>query len=121
MSITNKNSNLYLIMELLGKFVPDDIKNKILLLLLGIGRKSTQFISVGFISQRQMMLSCGHHYEINLPEDTVQYAIMCEIRIAKFDAERNNGRKKALGAANTIKKYMNVLDARFKQRYKLLF
>ena len=44
MSITNKNPNLYLIMELLP--VPEDIKNKIILLLLGIGRKSTQIISV---------------------------------------------------------------------------
>jgi hypothetical protein len=121
MSITTKDKNLYLIMEQLGKFVPDDIKYKILLLLLGIGRECNQFISVEFISQRQKMLRCGYHYEINMPAGTVQYAIMCEMRIAKFDAERNNGRKKALGAITTINKYMKKLDARFKQRYKLLF
>ena len=119
MSITNKNPNLYLIMHLLP--VPDDIKNKILLLLLGIGQKGGPFISIGFISQAQKMLSCGYQFEINLQEDTVQYAIMCEMRIAKFYAERDNGKKKALGAINTIEKYKNVLDARFKQRYKLLF
>ena len=118
MSITNKNPNLYLIMELLP--VPDDIKNKILLLLLGIGRKNAQFLSIEYMSRANRM-SCGHHYEINAQEGTVQYAIMCEIRIAKFDGERDNGKKKALGAIKTIKKYMNVLDARFKQRYKLLF
>jgi hypothetical protein len=121
MSITNKNSNLYLIMELLGNKLPDDIKNKILLLLLGIAQTSAQNSSNEYMSRAQKMLRCGHQYEINLQEDTVQYAIMCEMRIAKFDSERNNGKKKALGAANTIKKYMNVLDARFKQRYKLLF
>lgn len=121
MSITNKNPNLYLIMELLGNKLPDDIKNKILLLLLGIGQKRAQFISKEFMSQAHKMLSCGYQYEINLQEGSVQYAIMCEMRIAKFDSERNNGKKKALGAVKTIKKYMNVLDARFKQRYKLLF
>jgi hypothetical protein len=119
MSITNKDPNLYLIMEQLGKFVPDDIKNKILLLLLGIGQKNHS--GKGFMLRAHKVLSCGYQYEIDMQEDTVQYAIMCEMRIAKFDGERNNGRKKALGAANTIKKYMNVLDARFKQRYKLLF
>ena len=119
MSITNKDPNLYLIMEQLGKFVPDDIKNKILLLLLGIGQKNHS--GEEYMLRAHKVLSCGYQYEINMQEDTVQYAIMCEIRIAKFNGERNNGRKKALGAANTIKKYMNVLDARFKQRYKLLF
>ena len=38
MSITNNNLNLNLIMELLGHFVPDDIKHKIFIILLGIGK-----------------------------------------------------------------------------------
>lgn len=120
MSITNKNPNLYLIMRLLEIKLPDDINNKILLLLLGIGQKSAQ-ISKEFISQAQKTLSCGYQYEINIQEGSVQYAVMCEMRIAKFYAERDNGKRKALGAVKTIKKYMNVLDARFKQRYKILF
>ena len=119
MSITNKNPSLYLIMEQLGKLLPDDIKNKIILILLGIGRKSTQIISVEFSFHRGMMLSCGHQYEINLQEGSVQYAIMCEIKIAQFD--QANSKKKALGVIKTIKRYMDVLDARFKQRHKLLF
>jgi len=119
MSITNKNPSLYLIMEQLGKLLPDDIKNKIILILLGIGRKSTQIISVEFSFHRGMMLSCGHQFENYLPAGTVQYAIMCEIQIANFDAAVR--KKKTVGAIKTIKRYMDVLDARFKQRYKLLF
>jgi len=72
MSITNKNQNLYLITELLGKKMPDDIKNKIILLLLGIGKKSeTKYNSKLFCS--------GQQYVINMQNSTVQYEIMCEI------------------------------------------
>jgi hypothetical protein len=119
MSITIKNPSLYLITEQLGKLLPDDIKNKIILLLLGIKEKNTQIIGQKSITQHFLRLNSGHQYEINLQEGSVQYAIMCEIKIAQFD--QANSKKKALGVIKTIKKYLHLLDARFKQRHKLLF
>jgi hypothetical protein len=104
-------------MELLP--VPDDIKNKILLLLLGIKEKYVQIMTPEFINVYHRMFCRGHQFEINVQEGTVQYAIMCEIQIATFDAAVR--KKKTVGAIKTIKRYMNLLDARFKQRYKLLF
>jgi len=119
MSITNNNPNLYLITEQLGKLLPDDIKHKIILLLLGIKDKCAQIIGQKSITQHFLRLNSGHQYEIYLQEGSVQYAIMCEIKIAQFD--QANRKKKALGVIKTIKKYLNLLDDRFKQRYKLLF
>jgi len=112
MSITNKNQNLTLIIELLGNLLPDDIKNKIILLLLGIGKKiDTKYSSNMFCG--------GNQYELNTQINSVQCEIMCEIQIAKFDAAVN--KKKTEGAVKTIKKYMKVLDDKFKLRYKILF
>jgi hypothetical protein len=119
MSITNKTPNLYLIMEQLGKLLPDDIKNKIILLLLGIKEKYAQIMTPDFIRTYHRMFCCGQQFEIYLPTGTLQYAIMCEIQIANFDATCS--KKKTVGAIKNIKKYMNLLDDRFKQRYKLLF
>jgi len=112
MSITNKNQNLTLIIELLGNLLPDDIKNKIILLLLGIGNQI-------YTKYSSSMFCGGNQYEINNHISTVQYEIMCEIQIAKFDAAINQ--KKTVGAVKTIKKYMKVLDDKFKLRYKILF
>jgi hypothetical protein len=115
MSITNNNLNLNLnlIMELLGHFVPDDIKHKIFIILLGIGKCGVKD------AKQHKMLNCGNQYEIRPQENQLQFAIMCEIRIAQFDAAAP--RKKSTGAIKNIKTYMNLLDAKFKQRYTFLF
>ena len=119
MSITNRN--LYLIMELIGNHVPDDIKHKILLLLLGVDNNWTQKICKDFQNKiRHNPMLYGQQYEIRRPqENQVQYLIMCEIKISQFDA--GDSRKKTSGAIRNIKKYMNLLDARFKIRHQNLF
>jgi hypothetical protein len=99
-------------MELLGHFVPDDIKHKIFIILLGIGKSTKN-------TTQHKMLNCGNQYEIRPQENQLQYAIMCEIRIAQFDAAAT--KKKSTGAIKNIKTYMNLLDAKFKQRYTFLF
>ena len=119
MSITNRN--LYLIMKQLDNFVPDDIKHKILLLLLGVDNNWTQQICQEFQKKiRNNPMLHGQQYEIRGPqENQVQYLIMCEIKIAQFDAVTH--KKKSSGAIKNIKKYMNLLDARFKIRHQNLF
>lgn len=110
-------------MEELGKLVPDDIKDKILILLLGVDKIYVKMISRE-IKNRKIRygtaLTCGHQYEIRPQENKVQYAIMWEIRIAQFDADYEAGRRKANGGMLNIRKYMNLLDDRFKKRYKRL-
>ena len=118
MSITNRN--LYLIIQQLGNFVPEDIKHKILLLLLGMDNNWTQKICQEFQKKiRNNPMLYGKQYEIRPQENQLQRLIMCEIRIAQFDAAVN--RKKSSGAIKNIKKYMNLLDARFKIRHQNLF
>lgn len=119
MSITNPN--LYLIMEQLDKLVPEDIKHKILLLLLGIDNSWTQKICNSFKSKiRKNWLLYGHQYEICRPQETqVQYLIMCEIKIAQFDSTES--RRKTGWVIRNILKYMKLLDERFKIRHKNLF
>ena len=112
-------------MEQLGNFVPDDIKQKILLLLLGIDNNWTHKICQEFRKKkRNNLMIYGNQYEIHRPqENRVQYMIICEIRIAQFDADFNAYRRKsyASGGMLNIRKYMRLLDASFKQRYKNLF
>lgn len=124
MSITNPN--IYLITEQLDKFVPDDIKHKILLLLLGMDKQYVLMIrsQIKHIKFKYgTALTCGNQYEIRPQENQVQYLIMCEIRITQFDADYEACRRKANGPGGmrNIRKYMSLLDARFKKRYKRLF
>jgi len=115
------NQNLYLIIQQLDNFVPDDIKHKILLLLLGMDNNWTQKICLEFQKKiRNNPMLYGQQYEIRRPqENQVQYLIMCEIKIAQFDASAP--KKKSSGAVKNIQKYMNLLDARFKIRHQNLF
>jgi hypothetical protein len=112
-------------MELISDRVPDDIKQKILLLLLGIDNNWTHKICQEFRKKkRNNLMIYGNQYEIHRPqENRVQYMIICEIRIAQFDADFNAYRRKsyASGGMRNIRKYMSLLDASFKQRYKNLF
>jgi hypothetical protein len=122
MNITN--TNIYLIMELIANHVPDDnIKHKILVYLLD--NKYIQMIKwqIKYVKSKHgtaLTLRCGHEYEIRPQQNKVQYLIMCEIRIAQFDADYEAGRRKANGDLRNIRKYMNLLDRSFKKRYKRL-
>ncbi len=105
-------------MQLLKNVIPDDISNKIQLLLLGIAR--TPCANCLQSAYNEYLLykcnaSCGFHYEIKPQQTKMQEMVMCEIRIAQFD--RDCGRKKALGAIKNIKKYMKMLEIQFKQRH----
>lgn len=102
--------------------VSDDIKYKILMLLLGITRTpSADRILYAFKTRFCMRFRhvCGFQYEVNESPKSLREAIMCEIRIAQFD--RDVGKKKALGAITNIIRYKELLAKRFKQRYFALF
>ena len=109
-------TNLYTIIHVLQHKLPDDIANKILLLLLGIAPTTT----AGCIktSHKENRTMCGLQYEISQTYNMVQQVAMCEIRIAQFDSNRN---RKNRGSVKNIKKYMVILEMYFKQRYKRLF
>lgn len=118
------NTDLYLIVQLLKDVVPDDISNKILLLLLGIARppsancfRSAYTEYVAYIHN----MSCGNQYEIKYQTsyNQVQEMVMCHIRIAQFDGDC--GKKRSVGSIKNIKKYMKLLEVQFKQRHKYLF
>ena len=53
------------------------------------------------------------------PPNSLREAIICEIRILQFD--RDDDKKKALGAITNIIRYKELLAKRFKQRYLALF
>ena len=112
-------TDLYLIMQLLSGVVPDDISNKILLLLLGIARTPSANcfkIAYGeYASYYVHNISRGNHYEIKPQQTKTQELVMCEIRIAQFDRDCN--KKKAMGAIKTIKMYMKLLEVQFRQRH----
>ena len=116
-------TDLYLIMRLLSDVVPDDISNKILLLLLGIAKTPSANcfkIAYGeYASYYVHNISRGNHYEIKPQQNNVQEMVMYQIRIAQFD--RDDGRKKALDAITNIKKYMKLLEIQFRQRHIRLF
>jgi hypothetical protein len=109
-------TNLYATLHVLQHKFPDDIANKILLLLLGIAPT----MSAGCIksSHKENRTSCGLQYEISRTYNGVQQMAICEIRIAQFDSNRN---RKNRGSIKNIKKYMAFLELSFKQRYKRLF
>ena len=58
---------------------------------------------------------CGRQLEIN--EDNIS-SITYEIRIAQFDSNEDNWTK---GSIRSIRKYMWILQERFKMRYKMLY
>ncbi len=120
MSIIFKDTDFYSIMHLMP--VSDDIKYKVLILLLGITRTpSADRILYAFKTRFCMRFRhvCGFQYEVNEPPKSLREAIMCEIRIAQFD--RDVSKKKALGAITNIIRYKELLAKRFKQRYFALF
>jgi hypothetical protein len=114
------DTDFYSIIDLMP--VSDDIKYKVLMFLLGITRTpSADRIRHAFKTRFHMRFRhvCGFQYEVNEPPNSLREAIICEIRILQFD--RDDDKKKALGAITNIIRYKELLAKRFKQRYLALF
>ena len=114
-----QDTNIYSIMQILP--LPDDIKYKILILLLGIARTPcANRIRHAYKTKFTMRFRhvCSMHYEINEFQNLVYQAIMCEIRIIQFNVDN---KKKTPEAITNIKKYKNILADRFKKKYFELF
>jgi hypothetical protein len=119
------NTDLYLIMQLLSRVVPDDISNKILLILLGMVKThSARCMKVPCRNKMRFEMG-GWQYEIRPQQTNVQQMVMCEIRIEQFNANHEynqiNSRRIKNGAITNIKQYLKILDNHFKRRFKFLF
>jgi hypothetical protein len=122
MSPLFKDTDFYTIMRMMP--VPDDIKYKILMLLLGVSRTpSANRICHTFKTNFRMRFRhiCGFQYEVNEVPNSLREAIMCEIRIVQFDAAFNAKKHIAPGATANIIRYKELLAKRFKKRYIALF
>jgi hypothetical protein len=117
-----KDTDFYTIMTLMP--LPDDIKYKILLLLLGLTRTpAAARICHAFKTRFTMRFRhvCGLQYEVNEPPNSLREAIMCEIRIVQFDQDYNKLVRITPGAIANIIRHKELLAKRFKQRYLALF
>ena len=117
-----QDTNIYVIMQLMP--IPEDIKYKILILLLGISKTPTanrilhsQFRSNSLVIKFRHV---GFQYEINEPLNSLQEAILCEIRIMQFDAS-SMVRRQNPGAIKNIQRYKQILEKRFKERYNAIY
>jgi hypothetical protein len=122
MSQLFKDTDFYSIMQLMP--IPDDIKYKILMLLLGI-TKTPCAARIRHAYKTRFTLRfrhvCGFQYEVNELPNSFREAIMCEIRIAQFDAGVDKKKCIIASARNNIIRYKELLAKRFKQRYFALF
>ena len=118
------NTDLYLIMQLLGRLVPEDISNKILLILLGIAKtRCARCLNVPWHNKMRFDMG-GWQYEIRPQQTNTQLRVMCEVRLAQFDENHHysiNKKSIKTGAIMNIKRYMKILDNHFKRRFKCLF
>jgi hypothetical protein len=117
-----KDTDFYSILQLLP--LPDDIKHKILMLLLGLTKtpcaaRIRHAYKIRFTMRFRHV--CGFQYEVNELPNSLREAIMCEIRIVQFDAACNEKKHIGPGATANIIKYKELLAKRFKQRYIALF
>jgi len=122
MSQIFKDTDFYTIITLMP--VPDDIKYKILMLLLGL-TKTPCAARIRHAYKTRFTLRfrhvCGFQYEVNEPPNSLREAIISEIRIVQFDAAVLK-KKCIIGSArNNIIRYKELLAKRFKQRYVALF
>ena len=122
MSQLFKDTDFYSIMQLMP--VPDDIKYKILMLLLGLTKtpcaaRIRHAYKIRFTMRFRHV--CGFQYEVNEPPNSFREAIMCEIRIVQFDAAVLKNKCITSTARNNIIRYKELLAKRFKQRYIALF
>ena len=117
-----QDTNIYVIMQLMP--LPEDIKYKILILLLGISKTPTanRILHSQFRINKLVMKfrHVGFQYEINESLNSLQEAILCEIRIMQFDASSIIRRQKP-GAIKNIQKYKQILEKRFKKRYNAIY
>ena len=109
------NTDLYLIIKMLQCVIPDDIINKIVIILLGISRTNT----ANGITKYRYARTCGMQYEITPQQSRAQDVAMMNIRISQFDASVN--KRQTVGARTNIKRYMKKLDDDFKQRFRFLY
>ena len=117
-----KDTDFYTIIQLMP--VPDDIKYKILMLLLGLTKTPCAArIRHAYKTRFTMRFRhvCGFQYEVNEPPNSFREAIMCEIRIVQFDAAVLKKKCITSTAIKNIIKYKELLAKRFKQRYLALF
>ena len=117
-----KDTDFYTIITLMP--VPDDIKYKILMLLLGLTKTPCAArIRHAFKTRFNMRFRhvCGFQYEVNEPPNSFREAIISEIRIAQFDAAVDRKKCIIASARNNIIRYKELLAKRFKQRYLALF
>lgn len=111
-----QDTNIYVIMKLMP--IPEDIKYKILMLLLGIAKtpSANRILHSQF---RNKFRHVGFQYEINEIPNSLQEAILCEIRIMQFDISAMIRRQKPEAIKNIIK-YKQILANRFKERYRAI-
>ena len=117
-----KDTDFYSIMQLMP--VPDDIKYKILMLLLGLTKtpaaaRIRHAYKIRFTMRFRHV--CGFQYEVNESPNSLREAIMCEIRIVQFDAAISQKKCITSTAIKNIIRYKELLAKRFKQRYIALF
>ncbi len=116
-----QDTNIYVIMQLMP--IPEDIKYQILMLLLGIAKTPTaNRIWHSQLRNNNSVIKFRHvgfQYEINEMPNSLQEAILCEIRIMQFDA--SSIRKQKPGAIKNIIKYKQILAKRFKERYNAIY
>ena len=118
----NKDTDFYTIMTFMP--LPDDIKYKILMLLLGLTKtpcaaRIRHTYKIRFTMRFRHV--CGIQYEVNEPPNSLREAIMCEIRIVQFEADCNKKKPFGPSAKENIIKYKELLAKRFQQRYITLF
>jgi hypothetical protein len=110
--------------------IPEDIKYKILILLLGISKTPTanRILHSKFQTNSLLVMSLvvmkyrhvGDQYEINEIPNSLQEAILCEIRIMQFDTSALV-RKQKPGAIKNIQRYKEMLAKRFKEWYHAIY
>jgi hypothetical protein len=117
-----KDTDFYTIIQLMP--VPDDIKYKILMLLLGL-TKTPAAARIRHAYKTRFTLRfrhvCGFQYEVNEPPNSLREAIISEIRIIQFDAAVLKKKCITSTAIANIIRYKELLAKRFKQRYFALF
>ena len=117
-----QDTNIYVIMQLMP--IPDDIKYKILMILLGISKTPTanRILHSQLRNNNSLVMKFRHvgfQYEINERPNSLQEAILCEIRIMQFDAS-GIIRRQNPGAIKNIIKYKQILAKRFKERFNAI-
>jgi hypothetical protein len=105
-----QDTNIYVIMQLMP--LPEDIKYKILMLLLGIAKTPTanRILHSQLRNKNSLTMQFRHvgfQYEINEIHNSLKEVILCEIRIMQFDMS-GIIRRQNPGAIKNIKKYKQI-------------